>query len=82
MSEHTNSMFRIRAAQLHARLEEAATAHQVLTAENAKLREQLAEAMSIIEYIDKHAPLADDTCDEPGITLSEAARRAIADNAD
>ena len=55
---------------------------RTLTAENAKLREQLAEAMSIIEYIDKHAPLADDTCDEPGITLSEAARRAIADNAD
>lgn len=50
-----------------------------LTAENAKLREQLAEAQRIISYIDKKFPLADKTCDEPGITLSEAVRRTLAD---
>ena len=48
MSEHTNSLLRIRAAQLHARLEEAATAHQQLTAENAKLRAELAEAVGLL----------------------------------
>ena len=51
MSEHTNSLLRIRAAQLHARLEEAATAHQQLTAENAKLRAELAEAESALKAI-------------------------------
>ena len=34
---------------------------------------------AILAYIDIHAPLADVTCAEPGITLSEAARRALAE---
>ena len=34
---------------------------------------------AILAYIDIHAPLADATCAEPGITLSEAARRALAE---
>jgi hypothetical protein len=33
---------------------------------------------AVIAYIDARAPLADATCAEPGITLSEAARRALA----
>jgi hypothetical protein len=45
----------------------------------ATLRARIAEMEAIITYIDEHAPRADDTCAEPGITLSEAARRAIAD---
>lgn len=36
-------------------------------------------ALAALAYIDAHAPLADATCDEPGITLSEAARRAVAE---
>lgn len=51
MSEHSNSMLRVRAAQLHARLEEAAQAHQRLVAENTKLRAELAEAVSLLESI-------------------------------
>lgn len=50
-----------------------------LTAENAALRAQLADLQRIIEYIDKKFPRADKTCDEPGITLSEAVRRTLAD---
>ena len=42
----------------------------------AELEAELAELQSIIVYIDDHAPRADETCEEPGITLSEAARRA------
>ena len=40
---------------------------------------RITELESIIAYIDGHAPRADGTCDEPGITLSEAARRAMRD---
>ena len=48
MSEHSNSMLRVRAAQLHARLEEAAQAHQRLVAENTDLRERLEEALDML----------------------------------
>ena len=40
-------------------------------------RERIAELEAVLAYIDAHAPLADATCNEPGITLSEAARRAV-----
>lgn len=35
------------------------------------------ELRAIIALMDKYAPLADETCDEPGITLSEAVRREM-----
>lgn len=35
------------------------------------------ELEGVLAYIDAHAPLADESCLEPGITLSEAARRSI-----
>ena len=34
---------------------------------------------AILAYIDAYAPPADATCDAPGITLSEAARRMLRD---
>ena len=40
-------------------------------------REKVAQLEAVMAYIDAHAPLADATCNEPGITLSEAARRAM-----
>ena len=48
-----------------------------LLAELSAARERIAELEAVLAYIDAHAPLADATCNEPGITLSEAARRAI-----
>ena len=45
----------------------------------AALRERVAQLEAVIAYIDAHAPLADTTCNEPGITLSEAARRAMSE---
>lgn len=48
-------------------------------AENERLRAQLADLQRIIKYIDKKFPRADETCDEPGITLSEAVRRTLAE---
>lgn len=35
------------------------------------------ELRAIIALIDRKVPVADDTCDEPGITISEAARRQL-----
>jgi hypothetical protein len=46
-------------------------------AERDALAGQLAKVQAIITRIDQVAPLADETCDEPGITLSEAIRREI-----
>lgn len=43
------------------------------------LQAEIAELKAIIAYIDDVAPRADKTCDEPGITLSEAVRRALRD---
>jgi hypothetical protein len=40
---------------------------------------EIKELQALIQYIDAHAPRADSTCDEPGISLSEAAKRAIKD---
>ena len=40
-------------------------------------RERVRQLTAQLAYIDTHAPLADATCDEPGITLSEAAQRAM-----
>jgi hypothetical protein len=48
-----------------------------LLAELSAARERIAELEAVLAYIDAHAPLADATCNEPGITLSEAARRAV-----
>ena len=48
-----------------------------LNTELIAARQRIAELEAVLAYIDAHAPLADATCNEPGITLSEAARRAI-----
>lgn len=40
----------------------------------------LEQAIAIIALIDKRVPRADYTCDEPGIYISEAARRILIDN--
>ena len=42
----------------------------------------IAEVRSLrmmLDLIDRRCPRADSTCDEPGITISEAARRELAD---
>ena len=41
--------------------------------------DELNELRDIVALIDKRCPRADYTCNEPGITLSEAARRELAD---
>jgi hypothetical protein len=38
-----------------------------------------AELIAILERIDKVTPLADTSCDKPGITLSEAVFRELID---
>lgn len=48
-----------------------------LNTELIAARQRIAELEAVLAYIDAHAPLADATCNEPGITLSETARRAI-----
>lgn len=45
----------------------------------AELTARVVDLEAILAYIDAHAPLADATCNQPGITLSEAARRAVAE---
>lgn len=40
---------------------------------------ELNELRDIVKLIDARTPRADSTCDEPGITLSEAARRELAE---
>lgn len=46
---------------------------------NGNLSAGIRKAIEILNYLDQIAPLADDTCTEPGITLSEAVRRALAE---
>lgn len=46
-------------------------------AELIAARKRIAELEAVLALIDKKAPRADATCDEPGITLSEAARRQL-----
>ena len=55
----------------------AATAFPHLFEALRREREKVAKLEAVLAYIDAHAPLADATCNEPGITLSEAARRAM-----
>lgn len=45
--------------------------------EMKQLTAELAECRAVIAKIDIVAPLADETCLEPGITLSEAVRRQL-----
>jgi regulator of replication initiation timing len=51
MNEHSNSMLRVQAAQLSAQLRGVIAQRNALITENAKLREQLAEAVTAIENI-------------------------------
>lgn len=44
-----------------------------------RIRLNLPQALAIIDMVDRLAPLADATCDKPGITLCEAARRMLID---
>ena len=50
-----------------------------LAARVAELERECAELRMVLDLIDKHAGPADRTCHEPGIKLSEAARRELAD---
>ena len=43
----------------------------------SNLERENAQLKAIIKLIDKTVPMADDTCDEPGITFSEACRRQL-----
>ena len=45
--------------------------------ENASLRERLKSAEALLQFIAEVAPVADKTCDEPGITFVEACRREM-----
>jgi paraquat-inducible protein B len=46
----------------------------------AELRSELAEEQRLMSYIDTIMPPADDTCDEPGISFTEACRRQRRDD--
>jgi len=48
-------------------------------AETQELRARIEQLTLIIGVIDERMGLADATCDEPGITVSEAAKRVLAD---
>jgi hypothetical protein len=50
---------------------------ELIEAEDALtiVRQQLADRDALIAFIDAKVPRADHTCDEPGITFSEACRR-------
>jgi hypothetical protein len=41
---------------------------------------EIAQLKAIIKLIDETVPLADDTCDEPGITFSKACRRQLTED--
>ena len=56
-----------------------AESHAALEAENTRLRAEVEQLRAIIAFIDGVMPVADETCDEPGITVSEAARRELRD---
>lgn len=45
----------------------------------AELRAEIEDLRAIIARMDEAFPLADETCEEPGITLSEAVRRERAE---
>lgn len=45
--------------------------------ESASLRERLKAAEELLQFIAEVAPVADKTCDEPGITFVEACRREM-----
>lgn len=45
----------------------------------ALMQARIAELEAIIQFIDARHPAADDTCDEPGISFSEAVRRTLKD---
>ena len=68
---------RQRIAELEAGQRNAQQSIDYLQSERERMNTRIAELEAVLSYIDAHAPLADATCDEPGITLSEAARRAI-----
>jgi hypothetical protein len=53
--------------------------HRAVVSERDAARAEVERLRKIIRVIDELSPRADHTCDEPGITLSEAARRHIAD---
>lgn len=55
--------------------------HDALNADRARLVARCEELEALIAYIDKRAPLADDTCAVPGLTLSEAAKRQMDEEA-
>ena len=57
--------------------EDALAAFPHLFATLLRERERVTQLEAVLAHIDAHAPLADATCNEPGITLSEAARRAM-----
>ena len=43
----------------------------------ATLERENAQLKAIIELMDKHTPIADSTCREPGIVFSEACKRQL-----
>lgn len=47
--------------------------------ESARLRIENDRLMAILDAIDEHAPLADETTVRPGVTLSQAARNMLRD---
>ncbi len=48
-------------------------------AERDTLAAQVKRAEAMMRLIDRHVGGADQTCDEPGISISEAARRTLRD---
>ena len=52
-------------------------AEQAITAERDALKKENKVLWKLMEQVSKKAPLSDNTCDEAGITLLEAARRKV-----
>lgn len=59
--------------------DQCARERDVYKAERDTLAAQVKRAEAMIQLIDRHVGGADQTCDEPGISISEAARRTLRD---
>lgn len=80
-SDLTEKQLAMRLARFaEARIYIAAERHiEAIEAALAALKAEHNELRRIIQYIDHHTPVADHTCDEPGIAYSEAIRRTLKD---
>jgi hypothetical protein len=77
--EPVTTGFELAANRLAARVRELEAQLNAAIVGGAQLQKRVDELTLIIGVIDERMGPADNTCDEPGITVSEAAKRTLAD---